>query len=339
MNSQLVKKILLKPIIEAPFDAKSVTSMLVLATLILSPGISANDAFPVTVTDDRGKPVTVSTSPSSVASVSAFGADTLKALGQNATGISTLQHRKSVFLGEQVHTAVDLGEVHEPDMERLTQLKPDLIVGLQQYAEPFSGQFEKIAPLLTFDLVTLEDSNRSISALADAVGKHKQGIDINDEFDRKLNEYRAQAPGGVSVVFLWHWADTIYVFYDHHIATHIMTSLKAEYSMGPSPTPELKKPDATVLSMEQLLTLNPDVIISFTGDDKPVSFHPVWKRLKAVKTSRAYRVSDQYVMTHGPIARDMVLRELAHLFYPETFREPIDIPAEARAKPLVISEG
>ena len=57
-------------------------------------------------------------------------------------------------------------------------------------------------------------------------------------------------------------ADTIYAFYDHHITTHIMRELRGDYTMGPTPTPELKKPDATVLSMEKLLTLNPDVISS-----------------------------------------------------------------------------
>lgn len=317
---------------------KIYTAIWVLTATLLSQKIHAESAYPVTVTDDRGKVVTLSSPPDSVASISTFGADTLKALGEQATGLSTLQHRKSLFLGEQVNDAINLGEVHEPDMEQLTKLNPDLIVGLQQYAEPFAGQFEKIAPLLTFDLVTLEDSHRSIAALADALGKHSAGTQINAAFENTLSAYNRKAPGGVSVVFLWHWADTIYAFYDHHITTHIMRELRGDYTMGPTPTPELKKPDATVLSMEKLLTLNPDVIISFTGDDKPISYHPVWQRLDAVKTSRAYRVGDQYVMTHGPIAREMVLKELAYLLYPTTFSEPSDIPDAARAKPLVFSE-
>ena len=111
-----------------------------------------------------------------------------------------------------------------------------------------------------------------------------------------------------------------------------MTELGVTNSIGASPRPEIKKFDSAPISMETLLKLNPDIIISFKGEDGPILTHPVWPKLKAVKNKLAYRVGDQYVMPHGPIARDMVLRELAYLFYPDEFEQPDDIPIAARAK-------
>ncbi len=128
--------------------------------------------------------------------------------------------------------------------------------------------------------------------------------------------------------------DVIYAFYDHHLTAKIMTDLGVTNSVGASPQPKIKKLDsAPPISMETLLKLNPDIIISFKGESgPPILNHPVWSKLQAVKNNKAYRVSDQYVMPHGPIARDMVLRELAYLFYPDNFEKPIDIPLDASAK-------
>lgn len=299
---------------------------------------SAMADYPVTVKDDRGKSITFEKQPQSVASISVFGADLMWALDQQATGLSTLNHRQSAYLGDQVSQMKDLGEVHETDMERLTELNPDLIIGLRQYTEPFASKFEEIGQFLAFDLVTQEDSEQAIMTVTRALDQAQQGQALNQNFQALKEEFKQKAPGEVSAILIWHWADTLYAFYNHYLSTDIMQSLKVENAMGRSPTPALKKPDSSVLSMERLLRLNPDVILSFTGDEAPISYHPVWQRLKAVQNKRVYRINDQYVMPHGPVAREMVLREMAHLFYPDQFPAPDNIPDAARAKPLTFSE-
>ena len=100
------------------------------------------------------------------------------------------------------------------------------------------------------------------------------------------------------------------------------------------PPKGMESADSSVITMETLLRLNPDVIISFKGDAGPFTKHPAWNRLKAVQSGRAWRVSDQYIMSHGPIARRQVQHEMAHLLHPGVFPEPTGIPAAARAKPM-----
>jgi iron complex transport system substrate-binding protein len=291
-----------------------------------------SNTFPVTVTDDRNKQVIFEKKPNSVASVSVFGADLLAALGKKAAGLSTLNHKQSAFLGKQTHRVLDLGEVHETNMELLTELDPDLTIGIRTYTEPFEKKFEEIGKFLAYDLVTYEDSIRAIESAGTALGEQANAIKLNKDFTNRLNTYKNKAPGNLTVVMLWHWGDVPYAFYDHHLTINIMNELNVTNSIGASPQPEIKKLDSAPISMEKLLKLNPDVIISFKGESGPILNHPVWSKLKAVKNKRAYRVSDQYVMPHGPIARDMVLRELAYLFYPDNFEKPIDIPLDASAK-------
>ncbi len=312
-------------------------ALLFLFAIQLSP-VALASSFPVTVKDDRDKSVIFDKKPDSVAAISVFGADLMSALGRQAVGVSTLNQKQSAFLGEQVKEMTNLGEVHETNMELLTEIDPDLIIGIRTYTEPFEEKFEEIGKFLAYDMVNYQDSIRAILSASSALGELEKGQALNAEFAHLLTEHNAKAPGDISAIFLWHWADVPYAFYDHHFTIEMMKQLKVSNILGASPTPQLKVPDATPISMETLLKLDPDVIISFKGDNGPIQNHPVWHRLKAVKNNRAYRVNDQYVIPHGPIARSMVLRELANLFYPDIFPQPVDIPKSARAKTTAFSE-
>ena len=296
------------------------------------------DTYPVAITDDRQQLVTLTHRPESVAAISVFAADVMQALGSQASGLSTLNHQRTRFLGDTVAHVTDLGEVHETNMEVLTQLKPDLIVGIRTYTEPHAAKFEQIAPFLAYDLIDYADSDRAILGMTTALGKAEEGAQLNRDFAARMAELGNKAPGGLRSVLLWYWDDVPFAFYDHHLAVHIMRELQVNNAFGASElAPSLKNPFAAPISMEKLLQLDPDVILAFKGDSGPFAQHPVWQRLTAVKQQRVYRVSDHYVMPHGPIARDMVLRELAHLFYPATFAAPSDIPVAARARPAAFS--
>lgn len=310
----------------------SLSALLAALSALFVSQLAFSDTYPVTVQDDRNEHIVFERKPESVASVSVFGADLLAALGKKAAGLSTLNHKQSAFLGDRVKGMVDLGEIHETNMELLTELDPDLTIGIRAYTEPFAKKFEEIGKFLAYDMVTYEDSVRAINSAATALGEQRQAHRLNSAFAERLKAYSEKAPGGFTVVFLWHWADVPYGYYNHHLTMRIMRALKAENLVGPSPKPKIKKLDSAPVSMESLLKLDPDIIVSFKGDDGPIQNHPVWHKLKAVKNGRAYRVGDQYVMPHGPIARDMVLRELAYLFYPQQFAKPKDIPAPAQAR-------
>ena len=62
--------------------------------------------------------------------------------------------------------------------------------------------------------------------------------------------------------------------------------------------------------------------------DRAHENNPIWQQLAAVKNNRVYYAGDQWAEADGPIAREILLREGAHLLYPDTF-PAIDIKAEA----------
>lgn len=300
-------------------------------------GTCLADDFPLTVIDDRGEAVEIQQEPQTVASISSFGADVLAALGKPVAGLSVLGGRRSDFLGHMADTAVNLGEVHQTNLEILHQLDPDLVIGLRTYTEPFAEQIEQASPFLAVDLITLEDSLQSVERTTKALGAEREGQELNERFLAELEQYSQQAPGNISAVFLWHWGDVPYAFYNHHLTTHIMNRLGATNIQGDPPI-GMEASDSVVITLESLLQQNPDVILSFKADDSEFTTHPGWMRLKAVQNGRAWRVGDQYVMSHGPLARRMVLQEMAHLLYPETFPLPEGIPEAARTTPMKFQE-
>lgn len=312
------------------------TGMITLAVLAgaLACGAARADEFPVSVGDDRGKTVVIAKQPRTVASISSFGADLMGALGRDVVGMSSMGNRRPAYLGSRSVNAVDLGAAHETNMELLTGLKPDLTIGIRTYTEMFEKKFEAIGSFVAYDLITSDNSRSAVASASAAAGFAAQGRKLNDDFDRQLRDAGKRAPGGVSAIFIWHWVDILWVHYDHYMTADMMRALKAKNVAGASPTPALINPHAKVMSMEQLLKLNPDYIFSFQAGDAPVQAHPVWARLKAVQNGHAYRVGNQYAEVHGPIARAMVLGEMAHLLYPEVFPMPADIPQAARARPL-----
>ena len=291
--------------------------------------------YPLSIMDDRKQTVVIAKQPKSVAAISVFGADVMQSLGRQAVGASTLNQSRTLFLGDSAQKMVNLGEVHETNMEVLTELNPDLIIGLRIYTEAHAKKFEEIGDFVAFDLIDYDDSLSAVARLTEALGEAAKGQQMNADFEKQIGEYHQQADGQLSTLFLWYWDESAYAFYDHHLVMDLAQRLKVKNLFGPSPTPEMKNPFAAPISMEKILQLNPQTIIVFKGGDAPISEHPIWPRLQAYQNNRVYRVADHYVMPHGPIARSMVLREIAHLYYPQQFAAPQDIPVAARAKPLV----
>ncbi|MCV6588165.1 MAG: ABC transporter substrate-binding protein [Marinobacterium sp.] len=313
---------------------RSAFSTLTLSALMMCSAVQA--AYPITVIDDRPTTTTLNSAPERVAAISIFGADLVSYLAStgkskaNVVALSTRNHATPAYLAPYLSKVEDLGATHETSLERLTAAKPDLTLGIRLYTQTVAHKIEEISPFLAFDLNSWQDSDSAIRVASTALDQPASGEQLNRDFRRQVAQLAARAPGGQRALFLWIWADTPMAYYsDGHLTTELMAALHAENLMGADPDGR----KAHVLPMEQLYQLNPDVVLLFQGDSSPLPFHPVWPQLNAWKQNRIWRVSDQYVEPHGPMARELVLKEMAHLLYPDHFEAPAGLPAAARARP------
>ncbi|MCE8016214.1 ABC transporter substrate-binding protein [Halomonas sp. MCCC 1A17488] len=285
-----------------------------------------------------------------VAAISTFAADTLVALGISPVGASTFGSEPlPSYLGAPLDGASEdplagtpdnplagtrsLGQRASTNLELLAELDPDLIVGIHRYTEPHARQLEAIAPFYAFDVVGLEDSRRAVAGIAAVLGMRAEGDALNQAFDARLAELGEQAPGGVSAILLAGAGESPFAYYDHFLSAALLERLKATNAAGPSPTPGQTIPFGYAINLEQLLALDPDVIFLFnTGSERAFANNPVWPYLEAVKNDRVYEVGPHWKEGGGPIARRLILDEMAWRLYPEAFERP-ELPPSIASRP------
>lgn len=315
---------------------------LVLALAIgTSPGLQAarmphGDGPPASgdaLKDDRG--TVIEAHPvDRVAAISTFAADTLVALGVSPIGASTFgKEPLPGYLGAALAETHSLGQRAGTNLELLTELAPELIIGIHRYTEPHARQLENIAPFYAFDVISLDDSRRAVTGIATALGERSAGEAMNRDFEARLDELGERAPGDVTAILLAGAGEAPFAYYDHFLTATLLERLEATNAPGPSPTPEQAIPFGYSISLEQLLALDPDVIFLFSTDgERAFASNPVWPYLKAVQNGRVYEVGPHWKEGGGPIARRLILDEMAWRLYPETFERP-ELPPSIASHP------
>ncbi|WP_409565751.1 ABC transporter substrate-binding protein [Methylobacterium sp. E-045] len=300
--------------------------------------LHAEEAGKITLVDDRGVPVTVSRAPKRLAAVSYAPVDAALALGTMPVATTYMSWRREPdYLLGLTGKMKQLGQRARPNLERLAEMKPDVTVAVRRYTEGNAARYAAIAPYLAYDLEVFGDSDRIVEQMAMLLDQTERGQALNIRFKEDLSAFTAGAPKDRHLRFQIMWAgDTPYTFYSEHMAAALVVALGGTNVAGPNPTPHVPGRFGFEMSLEAMLAKDPEVIFVYdSGSYRPHENNPVWTMLSAVRNGRVTYVGDHWVEPHGPVARHMVLREAAHLLYPDLFPKP-DIHAEA-AKMIRVS--
>ncbi|NKK76157.1 MULTISPECIES: ABC transporter substrate-binding protein [Rhizobium] len=303
-------------------------SALGLSAMLMAGGAQAEDGKKVSIVDDRGVTVEVPAQPKRIASISYFADDVALALGIKPVASTYMTAgREPDFLLGLTSGMKQIGQRAKPNLELLSEAKPDLIIAIRRYTVGNAAQLQNIAPYVAYNMELLEESYSETAALSMLLGKPERGEQLNADFRKHLAEYAAKAPKDVHPRFLIMWGGaTPFAFHTENTSASIVAAIGGDNIPGPkSPGGEF----GIDLSLETMLEKDPEVIFIYdSGPDRPHESNPIWSQLSAVKNNRVFYVGDQWVETNGPIAREIVLREAAHYLYPDTF-PAIDVKAEA----------
>jgi iron complex transport system substrate-binding protein len=310
--------------------SRSLAAALLFGVLVATPALT-EEARTLSFVDDRGVAVEVPANASKVASVSYFAADVALALGIKPVATTYMvEGRDPDFLLGYTKDMKQIGQRAKPNLELLAEAKPDVTVAIRRYTEGNAAQYQNIAPYLAYNLELFSDSDRTITQLATILGKPERGQELNAQFKKDIADFAAKAPKDVHPRFQVMWAgDAPWTFYSENMTAAILTALGGDNIAGHNPTPHIPDNFGLEMSLETMLEKDPEVIFVYDyGPDRPHENNPIWQMLSAVKNGRVHYVGDHWVEAHGPIAREMVLREAAHYLYPDVFPKP-DIRAEA----------
>lgn len=304
-----------------------------LAGLTLTAGAALAQDFPVTVTDDRPAEVTFDSAPMRLITLANFATDMAARLGIETLGVTTYEGERPIYLGDAADIGEDLGDLTGPNLELMATLDPDLTIGMLRYNGPYEEDIEAFGKFLAYDSNTIADSLRIVSAMGKVLGHADEAEEMNASYMALLEEITAKAPQeSPSYLFIWDFYDTMYAYQDNLMPAEVLSRIGATNLAGSA---DIDDPHEAfvILEPEDLLNLDPDVLFVFASHGSPVKHSPLYDRLSAVQNGRAWRVGYQFSQSAGPIAREMVVREAAHLLYPNTFPAP-DMLDAARATPL-----
>ncbi|MBU5352594.1 iron-siderophore ABC transporter substrate-binding protein [Paenibacillus barcinonensis] len=222
-------------------------------------------------------------------------------------------------------TVTDVGGRQEPNLERVAELKPDLILTNVYFAKKNYDMLQDIAPTMVFDPYPPEGKNqyeemletfRTIADMVDRKDEAEQQLKalqtVYDEAKVKLKDAGIEGKDIVLAQLMpGQSGPTIMLFTDNSQGVNILEKigLNNVYESG-----KFEQLGGTATNVEALTNLEQAEFIymdtdSSGGLEAQLQENAVWKGLEFVKQNRVYPLDRQIWGYGGPISAKLLVQE------------------------------
>jgi len=259
--------------------------------------------------------VTLKGIPKKIVTLSMAGTDAVLTLGVKPVGYTISNSNSTpVYLKNKLKGVQSVGTLSAPSLERITALKPDLIIIDQDYEfhKAILSKLQKISPVVGFRANSYKESMSQLMTLGDIMGKKAQAKSFVNSFDSELNKSKAKLKDkNIDVLGFFVNKSGINVWQDNSFSGTIFTALKANYAYKERGG---EYSDFQTVNLEKILSIDPDLIVAYVdpgkSDLKDVSKNPIWPKLKAVKNKHVVQVNrDLWSRSRGPLAAKLIVKE------------------------------
>lgn len=248
----------------------------------------------------------------------------LVALGLNpiATTTPNLVADKMSILRDKVPAIVDLGKEGQPNLEKIVQLKPDLIMGIYLTPQLYS-LLSQIAPTLPVQF--------SQTGWKDILRQVAKNIDRSQEAEKLLTDYQqrietlrsrfAQQFGHLKVCVMRFYTNVQFTQFlnDRSFQVSVMEELKA-LSIPDFQRQQQQPPHSdwgyVMVSLENIDWLEADAMFVAVDPRAEKSFQqytssPLWQTLNVVKQGRVHTVDSGYWVFGNILSANAILDDLS----------------------------
>ena len=252
-------------------------------------------AAPVSVVDDGGTRIVLAQPARRVISLSpaltelAFAAGA----GDRLVGIDTA----SDYPPAATRSLQRIGDAAGIDLERIIALRPDLILAwLSGNKATDVARLRQLSiPVFLSEPRTLDDVPHSLRVMGTLLGSESAANAQAIAFERRAVALRARYTGLRAVsVFVEIWHQPLMTVNGEHLVSDVLRACGARNSFA-----DLQALAGPV-SLEQLLALNPDAILSATGFDEDMVLWQRLRSLSAVRNARVLKVDPDHLMRATP---------------------------------------
>lgn len=258
----------------------------------------AKSATKVTVTDASGAEVKVPANPKKVIALSEMDLDSALALKVKPVGLSAGRGQKGApeYLADQAKGIPVVGAVTGPDIEKVLQAKPDVILAGQLADQQVLKQLKAIAPtVVTIDRT--KDWKKSLELTGKVLGKSNEASAFLEDYDTKTAAVKKNLGdnAGASVSVARYSAKGTAVMQQGVFISDVLKDLgfkrpgiqnkKGEGHSTPLSDEDLKQIDADWLFIGTLASAGPDADLF-----KELKGKAAYKQLDAVKKNHTTEI-------------------------------------------------
>jgi len=264
--------------------------------LLLNLSLFAAQLNAVTVTDDLGMTITLKAPARRIISLAPHTTELLFAAGAGNQIVGAVRYS---YYPEAAKTIPSIGDTNKLDLERIVALEPDLIIAWQSNAAADTEILRKLKiPIFVSEPVSLEAIAGSIDSLGRLAGTSDIARQASSAFLARLNSLRERyADKRVVTTFYQFWDDPIFTINGKHIISAVMQLCGGRNIFTHMPLRSAQ------ISVEAVLSANPEVIIASAIDETRPSWLDNWRRwpeLEAVRNGHLYYIPPDFIQRNTP---------------------------------------
>jgi iron complex transport system substrate-binding protein len=268
-------------------------------------------AFPITVTDDAGRQVTISKQPKRIVSISASNTEIVYALGLGdlVVGIDSYSNYPPEAKQKPI-----VGSYSKPDLEQVVAAEPDLILATGIHVKSALPEMEKHnLPVVVVTPSDVAGVLSKIELVGKVTGRQKEAEALTGEMRVEIDAIQTRLRGAEPVRVFFELSPELHSAGPGTFVNDMITLLG-----GTNIAADAGK-QWPQMNQESIFVANPQVILladhGTDGGQSPetVAARPGWQQIDAVKDGRVFPVDPD--LTNRPSPRlveglEMILKAL-----------------------------
>jgi iron complex transport system substrate-binding protein len=277
------------------------------------PAVTGAAGFPVVITDDASRTVTIDALPARIVSLAPANTEIVYSLGifDRLVGVTTWDNYPA-----QVEDIAKVGDFATPNIEAIAGAKPDLILVTGGVQADVISKLEAVgAKVVVIDPQNIDGVYSAIGKVARTTGTAAKGDQVVFGMQKDMAAIESKLAD----------AEPVTAFIEigwNPLFTAGPGTLLDDLLVHAGGTNVVKEKGYVGYSVEQLVSDQPRVYLgtaSSIGDPKAFPKRPGYSALSAVKAGRVFPLTDDLVSRPGPRVIAGV-REIAAALHPELFK-------------------
>ncbi|MBE9050842.1 iron-siderophore ABC transporter substrate-binding protein [Nostocales cyanobacterium LEGE 11386] len=262
----------------------------------------------------------IPTNPQSIIVTDQESLEILVALGLKPIAATTANRvgNKAPILKEKIDVIIDLGKESQPNLEKMIQLNPDLILGFFINSQNYQ-LFSQIAPTVSIDY-TETGWKKALLQVANIVNKTDEAEKLLGEYQQRIENLRlnfAQKLGNIEISVMRFYTTIQFTQFLNQLSFPV--SILEELKLSIPLTQRQLSSGASVsyenVSLERVDLLEADAMFIALDPGSEENFQkyknsPLWQKLNVVKNNRVYTVDSGYWIFGNILSANAILDDL-----------------------------